>query len=753
MLLRLGALLAGVVLVGVSIGVGVLTGNERRADLDRRLRGENHQQAEAVRVSFARAREIMLLTAQNPVFAAFYREPGDLQTKVEGDSRTLDNAVRAMGFLATLFPESVGEISFVDSSGSENARLVRGQRSQPDQLSQTEADESYFDPTFALGPGEVYQSAVQPSAAGNSFVVSNSTVVPGLPPGSQAVIRFELSTAMFGRVRPVLDLRYLIIDANTLSIVSDTRPTPANTAAAQRDSAIATAVTAAAEPDGILTVAGQRLSYTLVPSSPANANDWHVVSAAPAPDTGLLADFDFRTLILLVAAGALLGFAVASFRAYQRRLEFAAVTDPLTQLPNRNMLADRVEQALLARRRTNDDVAVLVLDLDRFKEVNDTLGHHCGDELLQQVGPRIRAELRESDTVARLGGDEFAVLLPSVNGISAAMEVAGRILEGVRQPFTVGALALEVEASVGIALAPYHGESFEQLLQHADAAMYVAKESSLGATLYDKAFDTHNPRRLSMLAELRRAIDKDELELYYQPKAMLPTEELRGVEALLRWNHPARGTVMPNDFIPFAEHTALIQPLTDWVIEHAAADVRRWLDGGREIAVSVNVSARSLLDNRLCETIREVLEVHGIPSRLLVVEITETAIMTDPNKARDVLVALNAMGIEVSIDDFGTGYSSLAYLKTLPVHELKIDRSFVMNMCAHPDDAVIVRSVIDLGRNLGLRVIAEGVEDADTCRHLVEAGCQMAQGYLWSKPIPAAALDEWFANRAVGVSS
>ncbi|MEY2554341.1 MAG: hypothetical protein QOC57_2201, partial [Ilumatobacteraceae bacterium] len=495
--------------------------------------------------------------------------------------------------------------------------------------------------------------------------------------------------------------------------------------------------------NGVATVGSLRVAFEHRQRTSANANDWYIIAAAPALETGIASYLGVRTLLLVGAALTLLVLALASFRSYQRRLEHAAVTDALTGLPNRDRLCNAVKQALSGRRRRGGEVAVLVIDLDRFKEVNDTLGHHCGDQLLMAVGPRIRSVLRDGDTIARLGGDEFGLLLPGVTGPSEAIDIARRIIDKLSEPFQINDLALEVEASIGIAIAPQHGDDYTELLQHADTAMYLAKLSGLGVSLYDRALDSHDPRRLSLLGELRHALDNDELTLYYQPKTLLQTDELRGVEALVRWNHPQRGLMMPDEFIPYAEHTSLIQPLTDWVIERAARDIRSWLDAGREISVSVNVSARSLHDNRLCDSIAERLQRYDVPSHLLVVEITETAIMTEPAKAREVLVALNAMGVEVSIDDFGTGHSSLAYLTSLPIHELKIDKSFVTHMCSRTDDAVIVRSVIDLGHNLGLRVVAEGVENAGTREQLVEAGCVMAQGYLWSKPLPVGDFDAW----------
>ena len=742
--LRLGALVAGVVLVGASVGLSIVNGRAAGPAFDRELLREDRKHVVAVNEYFDRARDLMLLQAQNPVFADFYRSPGGRTDKIAAGNPYLEQAVQSLAYLESLYHGRIGEICFIDQSGGENARLVREQRAATTDLSVDESANPFFAPTFELGVGQVYQAAAYISPDTHELVISNSTVLPGMPDGHKAIVHFEVSMAGFADVSGVPNIRFLIVDATTGTTLAESGQSVASDAGARADENQGFAELArSGRSDGVATVGNLRVAFEHRGRTPSNANDWYIIAAAPALDAGLTSYFGVRTVVLVGAALALFVLALASFRSYQRRLEQAAVTDALTNLPNRNLLCDNVKQALTARRRHGGEVAVLVIDLDRFKEVNDTLGHHCGDQLLVAIGPRIRSVLRDGDTIARLGGDEFGLLLPGIHGSAEAIEVADRILAKLSEPFQINNLALEVEASIGIAIAPQHGKDYTELLQHADTAMYVAKLSGLGASLYDTALDRHDQRRLSVLGELRRALDNDELVLHYQPKTLLPTDEVCGVEALVRWNHPQLGLTMPDAFIPFAEHTSLIQPLTDWVIEHAIKDIRTWLDAGRELSVSINVSARSLHDNRLCESIATQLARYGVPGRLLIVEITETSIMAEPVKARDVLMALNAMGVELSIDDFGTGTSSLAYLTSLPIHELKIDKSFVTHMCSRSDDAVIVRSVIDLGHNLGLRVVAEGVEDGHTREQLVEAGCLMAQGYLWSRPLAVDALGVW----------
>jgi diguanylate cyclase (GGDEF)-like protein len=387
---------------------------------------------------------------------------------------------------------------------------------------------------------------------------------------------------------------------------------------------------------------------------------------------------------------------------------------------------------------------LLLIDLDRFKEVNDALGHHYGDRLLLQVGERLRGSLREVDTVARLGGDEFAVLLPRIETAEGATTVARKLQAALEEePFLLEDLALDVEASIGVAIYPRHGSDTDELLQHAEIAMYVAKDTHTGFVLFDPKLDQHSPDRLALLGELRRAIEHGQLLLHYQPKVDAHTGQMLGVEALVRWQHPDHGLLSPGEFIPLAERTGLLSPLTHYVLDAALRQCRAWQQAGRELSMAINVSARSLLDLAFPDQVASLLARCEVPARLLVVEITESTIMADPTRALEVLGRLDAMGVQVSIDDFGTGYSSMAHLKNLPVHELKIDRSFVSQMINNTSDEVIVRSTIDLGRNLGLRVVAEGVEDEATWRALDALGCDAIQGYHVSRPVPPDDLIRW----------
>jgi diguanylate cyclase (GGDEF)-like protein len=428
-----------------------------------------------------------------------------------------------------------------------------------------------------------------------------------------------------------------------------------------------------------------------------------------------------------------------------------AMHDELTGLPNRACFYDRTDQALRQAARDGVSTAVLLFDLDRFKEINDTLGHKYGDRLLCEIGPRIRRGLREADTLARLGGDEFCVLLPAVDGLGGALHVAERVIGLLEEPFEIDGMALAVDASCGIAIAPNDGDSADLLLQRSDVAMYVAKDSHANVVIYDDALNVNTPGRLALLGELRTAIAHDELVLHYQPKASLGSGQIQGVEALIRWQHPTLGLIPPDQFIPLAEHTGLIKPLTTWVLRTALDQLRRWRDQSdqtfpADLSMAINLSTRSLLDDSFPGEVMGALECSGIPAHLLELEITESAIMADPTRAYRLLTELAAVGVKLAIDDFGTGYSSLAYLKNLPVDELKIDRSFVLHMHDDPNDVIIVRSVIDLGHNLGLKTVAEGIEDLATWEQLTKLGCDSAQGYFLARPMPASEFGAWLRN-------
>jgi diguanylate cyclase (GGDEF)-like protein len=436
-----------------------------------------------------------------------------------------------------------------------------------------------------------------------------------------------------------------------------------------------------------------------------------------------------------------------------RNAELAALatTDPLTDLPNRTLLLECITDVIPTAEQVGGEMALLMLDLDRFKEVNDTFGHQCGDLLLQQVGVRLRQAAGAAATVARLGGDEFAVFLPTANGASA-QQVASALEAALEEPFLVEGNPLLVEASIGAALYPAHGSDPLTLLRRADVAMYMAKRGHEGYALYDVRHDQYSPRRLAFLGDLRRAIATHELRLYYQPKAELKTGLVKSVEALLRWQHPTHGFIPPDQFLPLAEQTGLIGPLTHWVVATAVQQCRHWIDAGLNLRVAVNLSMWNLRDASLPDTIADLLTRYSVPPYLLCVEITESAVMTDAEHTLQVLNRLFALGVGISIDDYGTGYASLSYLKHLPADELKIDRAFIQHVTTDWADQAIVRSTVSMAHSLGIYVVAEGVEDQATWDLLETLGCDIVQGYYLSRPIPAQDLEHWLTDRKEAVA-
>ncbi len=450
--------------------------------------------------------------------------------------------------------------------------------------------------------------------------------------------------------------------------------------------------------------------------------------------------------LAVVCAGLLRAMTGASARIRDRtaQTEHQALRDPLTGLPNRELFNRMIDRAL-ADCPQGAMVAVLLMDLDRFKEINDSLGHYNGDLVIERVGQRLRTVLREGDTVARLGGDEFAMLLPNVAAKDSVVGAAQRVHQALEEPFTVGGLALRVESSIGAALYPADGDTAGKLLQAADVAMYAAKKAHSGHEFYSADQHRYTPARLGLVAQLDRAMEKGELVLHYQPKARMDTGTVEGVEALARWNHPTRGLLLPDEFIPVTEHTSMIRPVTVHLLEMALEQVQEWGRRGLVLDVAVNLSAQLLLDLQLPREIGRILSRTGAPPQRLEVEITESAIMSDPRRAQRVLDRMRDMGVRVAIDDFGTGYSSLVSLKQMPVSTIKVDKSFVMNMDNDADDAAIVRSTVGLGHNLGLKVVAEGVETRSTWDQLVEMGADVAQGYYLSKPLAPAQFDIWLS--------
>ena len=432
----------------------------------------------------------------------------------------------------------------------------------------------------------------------------------------------------------------------------------------------------------------------------------------------------------------------ADHRQAEQTIERMAFHDALTGLPNRTLLETRLAEAIAAARQQNRSLALLMLDVDRFREVNEVIGYGRGDKLLQGLGQRLQRVLDDHDMLAHFGRDEFAILLTQADA-NHATETAQRILKALEEPFDLSEFRVEVRLSIGIALFPGHGTDPEMLILRADAAMYRAKRAHSGFAMFRGDKESENLRRLSLVGDLRRAIEDNQLLLYYQPKVDMRSRALVGVEALVRWQHPRLGMVPPDQFVPLAEHTGLIQPLTHWVLSSALGQAYAWHEAGLATPIAVNLSMPNLRDPRLPGRISGIMTTWGAQPDWLQIEVTESSLMEDPAGTLEVLRRLDSMGIKLFVDDFGTGYSSLSYLQKLPIDAIKIDKSFVLGLPGDKDSQVIVRSTIDMAHDLGLKVVAEGVENRQIWDRLIEMDCDVAQGAYVSEPVPAERFVEW----------
>jgi diguanylate cyclase (GGDEF)-like protein len=471
---------------------------------------------------------------------------------------------------------------------------------------------------------------------------------------------------------------------------------------------------------------------------------------------------DKRIIVLVVAVGLALLWAVLfrivataskRLRRQARENDVLARYDPLTGLPNRTLFRERVEQELRGAEQRRRDVAVLLIDLDGFAEINNTLGSSTGDEVLREAGRRFQAQLGDGTLVARTGGDEYAILCPYAEGVSGALRTAGSLQAGMAAPIVVDDLALNVEASIGLAVAAAGGEKLDELLQHADAALARARSRHTRVEVYSPELERFDPARLKLLGQVRQALERGEFELHYQPKVRLADRSVCGVEALLRWRHPEHGLLMPAAFISLVEQTALIGPLTLQAIDTALAQMVRWRRAGIDLEVAVNLSARNLLDADLPGQVAAALHRHEIPAERLTLEVTESATMIDPARAREVLCSLRDSGVSISIDDFGAGNASIGYLSSLPADELKVDRSLASGVCEDEHTASIVGSIVDLAKHLGLRVVAEGIETDEVIERLTELGCEIGQGYLIARPLSEQQLRDWLCSDRLSTES
>ena len=592
-------------------------------------------------------------------------------------------------------------------------------------------------------------------------VIANSGVEPfleghSLTEGLNARERYSLTMSTGDLVAEGIVLRLRVHDTTGQVMFDAARPTAAPGAAIIDDR---TVQAASGEVVVAMTTFGGDPVEGVAPE-PTEAIEVHLALHAPgAPDraVGVLETYlpfapiaaaredslrQMQITIMLGLAALWLVLAVIVWRVTRRIQRQSAVNehlalhDSLTGLPNRALYADRVATALAAARRSGTDVAMAVVDLDRFKEVNDTLGHQNGDEFLRLVAERMATAIRPGDTLARLGGDEFGLVLPGVSEATVG-EVLQRVQDVLGEEMELAGVPLSAEASIGYAIWPYDAADSASLLQRADLALYAAKEARAAIVRYHEGIDEFDPQRLGLVAELKRAITSNDLVLHYQPKIDAVSGRVVAFEALVRWQHPVRGVIPPLDFIPIAESTGLIAPLTHWVIDAALAQLAEWSVEMPELSMAVNISARNLREEQLLHWVFDRLDTYGIEPSRLILELTETSFATDPIRATALLEALSAGGVKVSLDDFGQGYTSLGSLGHLPVSELKIDRGFVFAMQASAEDRAIVASVISLGHQLGLTVVAEGVETSEMYDDLRRLGCDTVQGYLFSPPVPA----------------
>jgi diguanylate cyclase (GGDEF)-like protein len=771
--LRVPAIVAGVSLVTAAVAMGVINSRASQSlarTRDGQLTAVARQESTSLTQALEQVRTIDLMMAHQPAFANFITDPRPHALKLHagGNIQQIDDSLR---FLSQLLPGQLDSAGFADIHGVEVARYSQGVTALSDSLGSVK-HKPYFTAPLLEGRGAVYRTDPFQSDVSQSWVLGYSTLVSGNGVGA-GVVYFtitldSLRTKMLGAVQHGETLR--VFDAQTGQVLMDSRVDEATLLAvsalgskpAMADDLAFVGVGDAASRTGVMSAHGTRLAFSPVANGQQDVRSgWIVVASQPEVGvSGWLGSMGLLALALLVAGVGLVALGFKASLRLNRNIRLTAeqhlhqsLHDPLTGLPNRALFADRGQRAIASAKRSGGSAAVLLIDLDHFKEVNDTLGHPAGDQLLIILSGRLRAAVREIDTVARLGGDEFGIVLPDVASSAAAVAAAERILDSWSDPVQLDGVNLQIEGSIGVALYPDHGETHDHLLQRADVAMYGAKQAHTSVVVYDPASNKNTPRRLAMLGELRHAIEHDQLVVHYQPKAELTTGRICGAEALVRWQHPTLGLLPPADFIPLAEASALIHPLTRLVIRAALTQQASWTQAGHIFPVAVNVSTRCLLAPNFVQDVQQLLSETGAQPGCLELEITESVILADPARALSALTELHALGLTISIDDFGTGYSSLAYLKVLPVDELKIDRSFVRDMRGHPDDAVIVQAIVDLGRNLGLRVVAEGIEDRTTWEYLQGIGCDVGQGFHLSRPVEPLTLTQWLDQQASAAST
>ena len=701
---------------------------------------------------FTRQRALILVSAGSPVWREVFTAPGSLDRTIAADGAPIREIDIALRSIRAADGGSVVEACFVAPNGREVARLYRGEATASTSLAADEGANPFVRPTLGLPTGQVYQVSPYISPDSHQWVVAAATPVPVGGQG-RAILHFEVPIEALREAAraEAAGLHVSVVDARTGNVVFESsRRQRIGAPLGRPGSPDISMAELAGHNRGTVEAQGRRAAYQRVSHVTGNANEWYVVVDATPPAAlrptraaqGVLA----LMVLALVGLGLALGRQSAAVRRGAERTAHQATHDELTGLPNRLLFRERTEPAIEAAHRDGIQTAVMLMDVDQFREINDTLGHHAGDRVIAAVAARLRGVLRSSDTLARLGGDEFAILMPRVMEEAAAVQLAARIRTALSAPLILHGVLLDIRVSIGVAVYPDHGGEVNSLLQRAEIAMYVAKDTRTALQVYDPSTDEHSTERLALVGELRHALDRGEIVVHYQPKATMHDGRVRSVEALVRWQHPERGLIGPYEFVHLAEHTGLIRPLTHHVLRTALEQCREWRDRGIDLSVAVNLSVRDLVDLDLPGAIAAELDRFRLEPRSLAIEITETMLVLDPNRTIEVLARLHEMGVRVSLDDFGTGWSSLSYLQRLPVGELKIDRSFICDLAASDTDSSIVEATVALARNLGLTTVAEGVESAESWERLVRLGCDVAQGYFISRPLPAQELEVWLAG-------
>jgi diguanylate cyclase (GGDEF)-like protein len=686
-----------------------------------------------------RARAVTLLASHSAAFANFYQAPGSRMSRIEGRTGGADlmpRVITALTDLENLFPDSIASASFIDRSGAENARVVGKSVMHPDELAADRTDAVFFDRAFQLPYDKVYQSAPYRSESTGDWVIANAAKVNIGLGVSPAIVSFEIKLESIRLAaysdNPAQQVR--IVDLLDGRVVVDSKHPQDVNAPLGRPSDHSLRWVQTAKDGALRTRDHLRLVVRHANRDSNLATTWAVVVSMPARSGAWSGPFSAGPLSVAGTGVLLLLLSMMGYIRHGRSMHRAARRDELTGLFNRRAARECAETTLAHER----GLAVILFDLDRFKHVNDSLGHHAGDHLLSVLGQRLAEVLREpDDVVARLGGDEFVVLARGMHTEDTISVLCERLTRAVSAPVTVDGIDVSVGVSIGIALAPEHGTDYGTLLQRADIAMYDAKGRRAGWQVYRDEFAGADRTGLVLDADLRRAVVDGELTVHYQPIFAVAGGELCGVEALVRWEHPQRGLLMPGSFVPFAENTGAIKAVTGAVLDLVLDQVVRWREAGVSVPVAVNVSAHDVNDPGFADRVAEMLAGRGLDGTSLVIELTETALLADPDAASVVLWRLAQMGVRVAIDDFGSGYASLLYLRRFPVSVLKLDRSLVQGLTVDSTDAALVRWTIEMAHALRVTCIAEGVEDVATLEALEVLGCDQAQGYHLQVPVSA----------------